>query len=56
MLVEHQRMPEVFALEALPTSYIIDRNGRIVFKLRGTTNWDTDAARELLRALNEPER
>ena len=35
------------------TTYIIDRYGRIVFKLRGTTNWDTEAAREILRALSE---
>jgi hypothetical protein len=53
VFVEWERMPDVFGLEALPTSYIVDRRGRIVFKLRGTTNWDTAAARELLRALAE---
>lgn len=51
--VEHERMPPVFGLEALPTTYIVDRKGRIVFKLRGATNWDTDAARDLLTALSE---
>jgi thiol-disulfide isomerase/thioredoxin len=55
VLVERQRVPEAYGLEALPTSYIIDRNGQIVFKLRGTTNWDTAAARDLLRALSEEE-
>ncbi len=50
--VEYERMPAVFGLEALPTTYIVDRQGRIVFKLRGTTNWDTGVARNLLRALN----
>ena len=52
VLVEHERMPEAFGLEALPTTYIIDRDGRIVLKYRGATNWDTAAARELLRALS----
>ncbi len=56
VLVEYSRMPDVFGLEAVPTTYIVDRYGRIVFKLRGTTHWDTDAARELLRALAEEDR
>ena len=51
VLVEYHRMPGVFELEAVPTSYIFDRSGRIVLKLRGTTNWDTAEARNLLRAL-----
>ena len=52
VLVEYERMPEAFGLEALPTTYIIDRDGRVVFKYRGATDWDTAAARELLWALS----
>ncbi len=52
VFVEYERMPEAFEPEALATTYIVDRQGRIVFKLRGTTNWDTKAARDALRALS----
>lgn len=49
--VEDQRMPESFRLRALPTTYVLDRSGRIVLAHRGAADWDTDELRRLLRAL-----
>lgn len=49
--VEDQRMPASFGLEALPTTYIINRSGQIVLAHRGAADWDTDEVRALVRRL-----
>ena len=49
--VEDQRMPASFGLEAVPTTWVIDPDGRIVLKHRGAARWDTDEVRALLRHL-----
>ncbi len=46
--VEDQRMPASFGLRALPTTYILDRDGRIVFEHRGAADWDRDVVRRFL--------
>lgn len=37
----------------IPESFVIDRNGRIVKKVIGATEWDSEANRELIRRLLE---
>ncbi len=49
--LEVQEMPDAFGLEALPTTFIVDRAGRIVLKRRGAANWDQDEVRRFLRGL-----
>jgi peroxiredoxin len=44
-------LPRAFGLEALPTSYVIDRRGRIVLKHRGATEWNRPAVIAFLRTL-----
>ena len=51
--LEAQEMPESFGLEALPTTFVVDRQGRIVLKHRGAADWDLDEVRAFLRALGE---
>jgi thiol-disulfide isomerase/thioredoxin len=43
--------PRVYAFDAVPTTWIIDRSGRIAFRHRGAMRWDTDAVRALLTTL-----
>ncbi|MGK3946326.1 hypothetical protein ABK046_49230 [Streptomyces caeruleatus] len=38
-----------------PSTALIDREGRIVGRILGERNWDTEAARRLVRALLESE-
>ena len=49
--VEDQRMPASFGLRALPTTYVLDREGRVVLAYRGAADWDRDAVRRFLIAL-----
>lgn len=48
---EAQRMPPAFGLRALPTTFIVDRRGRLVLVHRGAADWDTDRVRELITGL-----
>ena len=50
-VVEGEPMPDAFGLRALPTTWIVDREGRIVLRHRGAADWDSDQVRALLRAL-----
>lgn len=49
--VEGTRLPAAFGLRALPTTFVIDRDGRIVLAHRGAANWDTPRMRAYLREL-----
>ncbi|MFO7894516.1 MAG: TlpA disulfide reductase family protein [Longimicrobiales bacterium] len=54
--VEAEEMPDAFGLEALPTTYVIDRAGRTVLKHRGAAEWDRDPVRRFLDHLAAPGR
>jgi len=43
--------PASFRLDAVPTTWLVDRRGRIVLRHRGAANWDTPEVRARLRAL-----
>jgi len=49
--LEVQEMPPAFGLRALPTTFVVDRQGRIVLRHRGAADWDQDAVRSFLLAL-----
>jgi len=49
--LEVQEMPPAFGLRALPTTFVVDRQGRIVLRHRGAADWDQDAVRTFLLAL-----
>ena len=39
---------ELFATTSYPTSFLIDRDGRAIYRFNGARDWDTPEARELL--------
>lgn len=49
--VEVDRMPEELGVRAVPTTVVLDRDGRIVLHHRGAADWNTPAMRNLLRSL-----
>lgn len=51
VFLEVQDMPPAFGLEVLPTTWIVDRDGRIVLKHRGIADWNQSEVAELLRML-----
>lgn len=51
VFLEASAAPTVYAFEAVPTTWIIDRSGRIVFRHRGAMRWDTPAVQAFVREL-----
>ena len=49
--LEASPAPAVYRFEAIPTTWIIDRAGRIVLRQRGAIRWDTPAMRERILGL-----
>lgn len=47
----HAGLMKLFETETLPTTLLVDRDGRIVGGVVGAADWDTDAARALLASL-----
>jgi len=52
--LEIDRMPSSFGLRGLPTSWVVDRAGRIVLVRHGEAIWDTDEVEQFVRSLAEP--
>ena len=46
-------LPTIFHSKAIPTTFIIDTNGKIVYKHEGTANYDTEAFKDLLENLGK---
>ena len=51
IFLEIDPMPDAFGLQALPTTFVIDRDGIIMLRHRGAAEWDQDAIRTFLRSL-----
>jgi thiol-disulfide isomerase/thioredoxin len=49
--LEEARMPPAFGLRGLPTSWVVDRDGRIVLLRHGEAVWDTDEVEAFVRAM-----
>jgi len=49
--LEEQRIPSAFGLRGLPTSWVVDRQGRIVLLRHGEAVWDTPEVVAFLRAV-----
>lgn len=47
------RNPAAFGVWGHPNTILIDRAGRVVGRVRGERDWDTDEARRLVGALLE---
>ena len=46
-------LPQDLPAVGVPATYVMDREGRAVFRLVGDANWDDDRARSFLRALEK---
>ena len=44
-------VPEVFRSDTVPMTWVVDREGRIVFEHAGAAQWDDESCREFLLAL-----
>jgi thiol-disulfide isomerase/thioredoxin len=44
-------IPDKFETQGIPATFIVDRQGAIAHKHLGSANWNTDACRKLLQAL-----
>ena len=51
VFLEASPMPASFGFEAVPTTWIVDRRGRIAYRHRGAMDWNTPAMRARLTAL-----
>lgn len=51
--LEEARVPAAFGLRGLPTTWVVDREGRIVLRHHGEAVWDTDRVEGALRSLAE---
>lgn len=49
--LEVDPVPAAFGLRGLPTSWIVDRKGRILVRRHGEAVWDTDEVERFLRSL-----
>ncbi|MCG8468949.1 MAG: TlpA family protein disulfide reductase [Gemmatimonadetes bacterium] len=52
--LEIDRIPAAFGLRGLPSSWIVDRRGRIVLFRHGEAVWDTDEVERFVRAVASP--
>ena len=51
--IQTYQAPEIFETGSIPTTYVIDRSGRIRMKKKGAAKWDSDKIRHLMDALIE---
>ncbi len=53
LLDEKAEVAKRYAVPGLPTTVLIDRNGRVVGRVVGPRDWATPESRSLIRALLE---
>ena len=46
-----EALPDVFTLQGIPTTFILDRQGMVVFKYRGAAKWDDESCISFVRDL-----
>lgn len=51
VFLEHDPIPALFGLRAIPTTYVVARDGRIALRHRGAAAWDAPRVLATLRAL-----
>jgi thiol-disulfide isomerase/thioredoxin len=49
--VARGNMPDVFQCTAIPTTFVVNRRGEVVFRHTGAADWNTAAFRDFLRGL-----
>ena len=51
LLDEDGRVNGAYGIQAIPTTFLIDRNGRIILRLVGSINWDTEKIHAAIESL-----
>lgn len=51
--IETTRPPAELQVSTIPTTFVIDKNGRIVMQKTGVARWDSDEVKEFIRILVE---
>jgi peroxiredoxin len=49
LLDRRTKLGQAFGIQGLPTTYLIDRQGRVVGSYQGSAEWDSEAAKALIR-------
>ncbi len=47
----YDRLPVEFQTESIPTTFILDKNGKVVLKKKGAARWNTEKIKKLLNEL-----
>lgn len=53
-LDSHDKVHQDYGIRALPTTYLIDRQGKIVGRIVGARDWNSPAAQRLIKGLLAP--
>lgn len=57
VLMDHDgRVSRDWGVFAFPSSFIVDRNGAVRYSVNAAIEWDTDAVREVIERLRQPQR
>ena len=51
VLDEDGRVSAAYGIQAIPTTFLIDRDGRIILRLIGSINWDTEKIHAAIESL-----
>jgi len=51
LLDEDGRVNGAYGIQAIPTTFLIDREGRIILRLVGSINWDTEKIHDAIESL-----
>lgn len=53
VFVSHEPLPRLFDVPSIPTTFIIDKNGKVAHFYQGSTQYDTDKYVKLLTSLSQ---
>ena len=54
LLDEKSQVARLYPIRGLPTTYVLDKQGRIVYQAVGGRDWNSDGIKQALRALMGP--
>jgi thiol-disulfide isomerase/thioredoxin len=53
VFVSHEPLPRLFDVPSIPTTFIIDKNGKVAHYQQGSTQYDTEKYVDLLNSLSQ---
>lgn len=49
--INHSPVPEIFATRSIPTTYLIDSNGKVVIRVTGAAKWNSESTQQIMNDL-----